>query len=564
MAKLTKSRLLALLATGLAAGTTILVGRRAADRRDARDAPAARAGAPKVLVLGAGFGGLTTAIELGRHAQDGAALDVTLIDRVNAHLFTPMLYQVATGLVEPGHVEYPARAIAQQYGFRFREGQIDAIDLEREQVIVNGEPHGYDRLVVALGSVTNYFGNASIEQCAASLKTLGDAVAIRNRVVDAFERADAERDLSVRQGLLTFVVVGGGATGIELVASLHTLIQNGLLPVYPSIDRHEVRVILAEAGPKLLNGMDPWLGERAVRRLQQKGVEVWLSNPATEVSDAGIAFKDGRFVPSRTVVWAAGVRPSPVSAALEVERGRDGRLVVDSHLRLTGHPNVYALGDCAAFPIPEEGGRPAPPNAQTAVRQAPVVASNVVASLQGRPLTAFEYASEGNLVALGQGDGVAAIGTTRLEGLPAWLAWRGYYLTQLMGFKNRLSVLVEWTSAYFGHRVTARLDLGRTKTPHAAPTPAAAPSAAPAALPPSTVVPDVQAAKRSPAARTRSTARTPQAAEGASAQRAVAASERSSRPRSTARRKSPADAAASSPGSETPPRADDPSSGGVE
>jgi len=467
MAILTKSRSLGVLAAGLAAGTAALVARRVGERPAGHDAPAARRGAPRVLILGAGFGGLTTAIELGRLARTGVSLDVTLVDRVNFHLFTPMLYQVATGLVEPGHVEYPARAIARDYGFRFREGLIDAIDLDQQQVVVGGERLGYDRLVIALGSVTNYFGNQSIERSAASLKTLGDAVAIRNRVVEAFERADVERDVAARQALLTFVVVGGGATGIELVASLHTLIQNGLLPVYPTIDRHEVRVILAEAGPSLLNGMEPWLGEVADRRLQQKGVEIWLSNPATEVSEAGIAFKDGRFVPSRTVVWAAGVRPSPLTAALEVERGRDGRLFVDEHLRLPSHPNVYALGDCAWFPIPEENGRPAPPNAQTAVRQAPVVATNVAASLRGAPLTSYRYTSEGNLVALGQGDGVVRFGETRLEGFPAWLAWRGFYLTQLMGFKNRLAVLVEWTSAYLGHRVTARLDVGAAPTPTA-------------------------------------------------------------------------------------------------
>ena len=163
------------------------------------------------------------------------------------------------------------------------------------------------------------------------------------------------------------------------------------------------------------------------------------------------------------------MRPSPLSAALEVEKGRDGRLVVDEHLRLPSHPDVYALGDCAAFPLPGEGGRPAPPNAQTAVRQAPVVAANVVASLTGGQPRPFHYANEGNLVALGQGDGVALFGRRRLSGFPAWLAWRGFYLTQLMGFKNRLSVLVEWTSAYFGHRVTARLDVSETmRTPAAA------------------------------------------------------------------------------------------------
>jgi NADH dehydrogenase len=249
MPLLTRSRSLTGLAAGLAAGAAFLASRRPRRRAFGAETPAARPGAPRVLILGAGFGGLTTAIELGKLAQRGQALDVTLVDRANYHLFTPMLYQVATGLLEPGNVAYPARAIARDYGFRFREGVIERIDLDQQHVVVDGEQLGYDRLVIALGSVTNYFGNASIERSAASLKTLADAVAVRNRLVEAFERADVTRDVAVRQALLTFVIVGGGATGIELVGSLQTLIQNGLLPVYPSIDRHEVRVILGEAGP---------------------------------------------------------------------------------------------------------------------------------------------------------------------------------------------------------------------------------------------------------------------------------------------------------------------------
>jgi NADH dehydrogenase len=427
-----------------------------------------------VLILGSGFGGITTAIELGRMARTGLDANVLLVDRVNFHLFTPMLYQVATGLLEPGHVEYPTRQIARKYGFRFRQGQVEAIDLDQRQVTIDGRQLGYDRLVIALGSVTNYFGNASIERSAASLKTVGDAVAIRNRLIDAFEKADVEADEAARRALLTFVVIGGGATGVELVGSVWTLIQNGLLPLYPNLRPDEVRVILAEAGPGLLGGMDAWIGETAGRRLREKGIELLLSNPATQVSPDGITFKDGRFIASPTVVWAAGVRPSPVTAALPVERGRDGRLVVDTSLRLPSHPDAFVLGDCAWFSVPDQDGRPAPPNAQTAVRQAAVVARNVAASLQGRPLESYHYANEGNLVALGQGDGVALLGRVRLAGFPAWMTWRGFYLTQLMGFKNRLQVLVEWTSAYFGYRGQPLLDVGTCPpaTVASAPTPA--------------------------------------------------------------------------------------------
>jgi NADH dehydrogenase len=486
---------------GLAAGAAFWASRRARAGASRLAARSARPGAPRVVILGAGFGGITTAIELGRLARRGVELDVTLVDRVNYHLFTPMLYQVATGLVEPGHIEYPTRVMARDYGFRFREGEVEAIDLDQRHVVVGGARLPYDRLVIALGSVTNYFGNDSIERSAASLKTLADAVAIRNRVLDSLERADVETDVAARSGLLTVVVVGGGATGVELAGSLHSLIRSGLLPIYPSIDPREVRIILAEAGNGLLGGMDPWLGEEARRRLVQKGVEVWLDNSATRVTETGIAFKDGRFVASRTVVWAAGVRPSPLTAGLAVERGRDGRLLVDQQLRLPSHPEVFALGDCAWFSVPEEDDRPAPPNAQTAVRQAPVVAENVAASLHGAPLLSFQYESEGNLVSLGQGDGVAQIGSARLRGFPAWLAWRGFYLSQLMGFKNRLGVLVEWTSAYFGYRGTALLDVAR---PSAGPATAEAPplSVEPE-RPPSAVVADAPTAPAAPARRSR-------------------------------------------------------------
>jgi NADH dehydrogenase len=556
-----QSRVPAALAGGIAGGAAFWAARRLWGRQPARPG-ISRPGAPRVLILGAGFGGLTTAIELGKLALHGQRLDVTLIDRVNAHLFTPMLYQVATGLVEPGHVTYPARAIARDYGFRFQQGQIETIDLDARQVVVAGERVGYDRLVIALGSVTNYFGNASIERSAASLKTLGDAVTIRNQVLDAFEQADRERDVATRQALLTFVVVGGGATGVELAGSLYTLLHNGLLPTYPSLDPREVRVILVEAGKALLNGMDPWLGEATARRIQAKGVELRLANPATEVTLAGIAFKDGQFVSSRTVIWAAGIRPSPLAAALNVEHGRDGRLVVDQFLRLPTHPDVSVLGDCAWFPLAEQEGRPAPPNAQTAVREAPVVAQNIVASLHNEPLTPFHYASEGNLVALGQGDGVALIGERRLEGFPAWLTWRGYYLTQLLGFKNRLAVLVEWTSAYFGHRATARLDIGPLPPQPAAVVPPNSLDTATAAAPQTSASgsPSHVPTAGSPATGSARVAAAP--ATGAAqtarptADAAIAADATKGRPRTTVRRKPPATEADAGPASGGDPSSD--------
>jgi NADH:ubiquinone reductase (H+-translocating) len=445
----------------LAAGYGLARWFRSRPEADGRYRPRRAPGGKRVVILGAGFGGLTTAMALARLVRDGtAAADITLVDRINVHLFTPMLYQVATGLVEPGNIAYPVRAIARRHGFNFREAEVSAIDLDRRRVVCDDGELSYDALVLALGSTTNYFGNASVQVHAASLKTLRDAVHIRNRLLDAFERADVESDPEARRRWLTFVVVGGGATGVELIGSMHSLVTHGMRLDYPSIDPSEVRLVLAEASPGILGGMDPWMGETALRHLRAKGIEVSLGNLVTEVSDDGVRFKDGTFIPSRTVVWAAGVRPAPLTAELPVEKGRDGRILVDEYLQVKGRPGVYALGDCAWFPVQGDDGKPAPPNAQTAVREATVVAHNVAAELHGGARQRYEYANEGSLVALGQGDGVADLRGFKVEGFPAWLIWRSFYLSELMGFKNRLGVLVDWFSAYFVQRDTAKLDVG--------------------------------------------------------------------------------------------------------
>ena len=442
------------------AGYALARAVRSRTRVDAWPRPLSDTQGYHIVIVGAGFGGLTTAIELGNLVGDDPSFEVTLLDRVNFHLFTPMLYQVATGLVEPGHIAYPIRNIAREHGFTFREVNVTGIDLDGRRVVADDGEYPYDALVLAVGSTTNYFGNASIQEHAESLKTLRDAVHIRNRVVDAFERADVETDPEARQALLTFVVVGGGATGVELMGSLRTLIWKGMLQNYPSIDSSDVRLIMAEGSPRVLNGFDPWMSERAAQQLRDMGVDVRVEARVTEVAPEGIQLKDGGFVSARTVVWAAGVRPSPLTNDLDLPRGKDGRLIVDAHLRAKGRADVYVLGDCAWFPVEEEGGRPAPPNAQTAVRQAPVVARNIVAGVRGSPLQRYHYANEGNLVALGQGAGVAVVKGVRLDGMAAWMLWRGFYLSELMGFRNRLQVLTDWFSAYFVSRDTAKLDVG--------------------------------------------------------------------------------------------------------
>jgi len=443
---------------GAGYGLSRAARRRARLRRKPR--PLSDGRGTRVVIVGAGFGGLTAAIELGKLVEDDPSFELTLLDRVNFHLFTPMLYQVATGLIEPGHIAYPIRNIARKHGFAFHEVHVSAIDMDRRVVVADDGEFPYDVLVLTVGSTTNYFGNASIQEHASSLKTLRDAVSIRNKVIDAFERADVETDPERRRADLTFIVVGGGATGVELMGSLRTLIWNGLLQNYPEVDPAEVRLILAEGSPRVLNGFDPWMSETAARHLTEKGVDVRVATRVTEVSPEGIRLKDGDFIPAKTVIWAAGVSPSPLTTSLDVEKGKDGRIVVDEHLRAKGLTDLYAIGDCAWFPIAEEDGKPAPPNAQTAVREAPIAAHNIVATVRGQPLRAYHYSNEGNLVALGQNDGVVVARGLQLEGVAAWLVWRGFYLVELMGFKNRVQVLTDWFSAYFVSRNTAKLDVG--------------------------------------------------------------------------------------------------------
>lgn len=449
-------------AAALGAGYGLARWFRGRPEANGRYRPRPNRGGKRVLILGAGFGGLTTAMEL---AKLDSGLEVTLIDRVNFHLFTPILYQVATGLVEPGHIAYAVRSIAREYGFGFREGEVVDVDLDGRRVVLDSGELSYDALVVALGSTTNYFGNEGLRQHALPLKTLRDAIGIRNRILDQFERAEAEQDLGRKRARLTLVVVGGGATGVELIGSIRTLVGTGLLRDYPAIGASDVRLVLVEGGPSLLGGIDPWLGDRARDHLTRKGVEVMLDTTVTEVTPEGARLQDGTFIASRTVIWAAGVRPTPITADLALEKGRDGRLVVDEYLQVADRPGVYALGDCAWFPVRAQDGKPAPPNAATAVREARVVAHNVAAELGGGARRRYEYRSEGNLVSLGQGDAVVDVRGVRLEGLPAWLFWRGFYLSQLMGFKDRMGVLLDWFSAYFVLRDTAKLDIGAAETP---------------------------------------------------------------------------------------------------
>lgn len=408
----------------------------------------------RVVVLGAGFGGLTAALCL---TQGRPSLDVVLVDRHNYHLFTPLLYQVAANLVSDEDVVYPVRAVAYQHGFQFVCSEVRGIDLGTEQVQTDHGPIAYDYLIVALGSVTNFFGIHELEKRTLPLKTVPDAVRLRCQVLDALERAEQERDEARRRALLTFAIVGGGPTGLEFAGALAALIRDVAGREYPRLHPEDCQILVLEATGGVLPGMHAGLKSVAIARLAERGVRVALNTPVARVEDGTVITGDGRRIPAATIVWAAGVRANPLVADLPGERARGGRIVVNEELQLPGHPHVYVIGDAAAATAPGAGGL-LPQIAPVAIQQARAVAENILRQERGQPLRPFRYRHLGNLVILGRHAAVAEVRGLRFNGWPAWAAWRLVHLAWLSGFRNKLEVLLDWAMVYVAPRQTARLD----------------------------------------------------------------------------------------------------------
>jgi NADH:ubiquinone reductase (H+-translocating) len=453
-----------------AAGGAVVVQR----RRAAEAEPAARlaeAGRKKrVVILGAGFGGMRVAMGLSRPAYR-KHLDVTVVDRQNYQLFTPILYHVASGLVDPAHIAYPVRTVARKHGFHFIERRIVGVDLARKRVLLEGMELEADAIVLALGSTTNYFGlEEQVEEHSLTLKSLPDGVAVRNQVLEAFERAEAEPDPEERRRWLTFVVVGAGATGVELIGALRGYIDLILLRDYPGVRRDEVRTILAEARGEILPGWDRGMAAVAVNHLQSKGIEVRLNTPIARITPESVETGAGDIIPCRTAVWTAGVKPSPLVTELPAQKSRDGRLIVDDTLRLPEYDGVFAMGDMAAWTppasvkaegegkAPGQPQRPAPQLAQVAEQQGDWLGKNLPRLLAGLPAPPFRYHPHGQLVSLGRHDGLADLNGIRLTGFPAWVIWRTFYLGKLAGFRNKLGVATDWSFSYFYGREIARID----------------------------------------------------------------------------------------------------------
>jgi NADH dehydrogenase len=423
----------------------------------ARKSSAAQAGTrarrPRVVIVGAGFGGLNAAMALRK-----AAVDVTVIDRRNYHLFQPLLYQVATAGLSPAQIAMPIRRIlAKQKNATVLLERVDGVDTRACQVLIGTRRIPYDYLILATGARHAYFGHDEWEETAPGLKTIGDATEIRARILTAFERAESIEDADERQRLLTFVVIGGGPTGVELAGAIAELSRKAIAGDFRNIDAKSARIVLVEASERLLATFSEKLSHSAKRQLEHLGVEVMLGRAVTRCENTGVSIADGSVIESSCVLWAAGVMASRAAKWLNVPADRAGRVVVKPDL--TGFPEIFVIGDTAA--VNDAAGRQVPGVAPAAKQMGRYVARAIRLLLVDSHPGPFRYSDPGNIATLGRSAAVADLGRVKLTGSIAWLLWSFAHLWFLVGFRNRFTVFLDWIWAYATFERSARLITGR-------------------------------------------------------------------------------------------------------
>jgi len=437
----------------------------------------------RVLILGGGFGGLYTARRLEKIFKNHEGVEITLISRENYFLMTPFLFEAGSGVLEPRHAVTPLRRLFKKV--RFVEAEVEHIDLESRTVLARHAPTTggeqpyklhFDHLVLALGGVTNRSLIPGSDN-AIGFKTLGDAIFLRNTLIDLFERADVEEDPDERRRLLMLVIIGGGLVGVELVGELTEFIHT-LLKSYPRIPREFVRLFLIEASTRILPEMDEELARFSAEALWKRGVSILTNTQVASIEPRKVHLPAGVTVPgtrgegdrqstieAQTILLAAGIAANPLLAELPLEKARNGRIKVDGFMRVPDHPGIWALGDCAV--IPDKNGKPYPPLAQHALREARVLGDNIAAVVHHpagaaeppQGLRPFEYQTMGMLAALGHYNGVGSIMNFRIKGFFAWWVWRTYYMLQMPRFERKLRVILDWTVALFFHNDVVKLDL---------------------------------------------------------------------------------------------------------
>jgi len=402
---------------------------------------------PRVVIIGAGFGGLTAAKALGK-----APVDLTVIDQQNYHLFQPLLYQVATAGLSPADIASPIRQIVgSQPNTTVMLAAVSGVDAVRHEAVADGRRIPFDKLVIATGARHAYFGHDEWEKYAPGLKGIDDAIYLRGRILLAFEKAENETDPAERRRLMNFVIVGAGPTGVEMAGAIAELSRFALAKDFHSIDPSTARVILIEAGPRALPAFDPSLSAAATRELAKLGVEVMLGRAVTAVDADGVV-AGGERIEARTIIWAAGVMASPAGKWLGARTDRAGRVIVAGDLTLPEHPDIFVIGDAA---LPD--GKPLPGVAPVAKQQGAYVAKRILADLEGKSYRPFRYRDYGSLATVGRKYAVVQMGRLKLAGFIAWLIWCVAHIYFLIGFRNRLAVMLNWAWNYLTFQRGTRL-----------------------------------------------------------------------------------------------------------
>ena len=422
--------------------------------------PALSSEKTRIVILGGGFAGMRTAECLEQQFRANPSISITLVSETNALLFTPMLAEVAGSSLEPSHISTPLRSSLHRT--EFIRGRVAQVDLEGRRVILDSDSStndahrrvvSYDQLVFALGAVSNYLGMANLEKYSFNFKSLLDAIRIRNYMIEMFERADHEIDPGRRRAMLTFVVAGGGFAGVELAGALNDY-AHGILADYPNLSKQELSVILVHSRDRILPELSESLGRYAQKRMEERGVIFRLNTRLTDAQPGIVTLSDGD-IPAETLVWTAGTAPNPLTKLLPIEKDKRGALVVESSLAVPGRSGMWAIGDCAAV-MDAKTQRPCPPTAQFALREAQVLAKNIRAQVEGRPLQPFHFDSLGALCVVGHQTACAELTmpfarrhSMRFSGLLAWAMWRGIYLAKLPGLERKIRVLMDWTVELF-------------------------------------------------------------------------------------------------------------------
>lgn len=412
----------------------------------------------RIVIVGMGFGGIRAARILA-----GTGHDILLVDRNNYHLFQPLLYQVATAGLEQESIAYSVRAMARRWpGTRFHLAGVNAVDLEKRHLLTDQGLIAYDYLVVGAGSITNYFGLESVERHALDLKELADGEALRNHILTAFERAVNEIDPARRRALMTFVIVGGGPTGVEFAGALVELVHFVLAKDYPELSTDATRVVLVEAGDTLLAAMPDRLRMYTLQKLRSMSVEVLLNARVVDAGPERVVMHDGAVIPAHTLFWSAGVKAAPLAEALNVRLKGGGRVPVEPDLTLAGHPEVFVIGDMAYL---EQNGSVLPMTAPVAMQMGIYAGRAILARESGTTLHPFRYRDKGNMATIGRNAAVASAFGMNFRGYPAWLVWLLLHLYYLIGFRNRIVVMLNWVWYYWFHERQVRLITRREGEP---------------------------------------------------------------------------------------------------